>query len=148
MENHVIVGILAIVVISVGAVMLNDASITGASAGYGYGSKLYGPGLKKAYENPIVFGRGYAQALTIQRSQQYMLANKDKWTCGFENSNGPFPCMQDESTKDWCCLMPAGVTRESLTAPQGPLIPGAKYPEYIKKSPDIRPETKLTGLVR
>lgn len=146
MEKQVMFGILAIVAISLGAVILNDSSLTGMSA-YGYGSKIYGPGLKNAYKNPTVFGKGYAQALTMQRNQEYMLNNKDKWTCGFATSDGAFPCMQDGSS--WCCLLPAGVTKQSLTPPQDfTNIPGAKFPQYIVDDykPVARPATKLSGI--
>jgi hypothetical protein len=142
MENQVIIGILAIVAISVGAVLLNDASITGLNA-YGYASKIYGPGLKNAYQNPIVFGKGFNNALNMQRNQEYMLANKDKWNCSFDSSDGPFPCMQDDATKKWCCLLPDGMTSNSFApAP----IPGAKYPQYIKLPSGERPATRLTGI--
>jgi hypothetical protein len=147
MEKQVIIGILAIMAISVGTVLLNDASITGMA--YGYNSKLYGPGLKNAYQNPVVFGKGFAQSLTIQRSQQYMLANRDKWDCSFTSSEGPFPCMQDEATQKWCCLLPPGVTKESFLESQAsPEIPGAKFPQYIADDykPVQRPATKLGGI--
>ena len=142
MENQVIIGILAIVAISVGAVLLNDASITGLNA-YGYASKIYGPGLKNAYHNPTVFGKAFDKELNMQRNQQYMLAHKDDWDCSFATSDGPFPCMQDENTKKWCCLLPKGATSNGLSAPP---IPGAKYPQYIKYSSTVKPETRLTGI--
>jgi len=142
MENQVIIGILAIVAISVSAVLLTDGSITGLNA-YGYASKIYGPGLKNAYHNPTVFGKTFSNELNMQRNQQYMLAHKDEWNCSFDSSDGPFPCMQDESTKKWCCLLPNGMTSNSLAPPP---VPGAKYPQYIKYSTEARPETKLTGI--
>lgn len=148
MEKQVIIGILAIMAISVGAVLLNDASVTGMA--YGYNSKIYGPGLKNAYKNPVVFGKGFAESLTMQRNQQYMLSHKDDWDCSFVSSDGPFPCMQDEASKKWCCLLPPGVTKQSFTESQGaPVIPGAKFPQYIVDDykPVSRPATKLSGIV-
>ncbi len=144
MEKQVTIGILAIVLISFVAVMFNDGSITGLNA-YGYSSKIYGPGLKNAYHNPTVFGKTFDKALNMQRNQQYMLAHKDEWNCSFDTSDGPFPCMQDENTKKWCCLFPKGATSNVLAPPP---VPGAKYPQYIKYSSGVRPETKLTGIMK
>ncbi|MEM3154726.1 MAG: hypothetical protein QW165_04145 [Candidatus Woesearchaeota archaeon] len=149
MEKQVIIGILAIVAISICAVLINDSSSITGLGGYGYASKIYGPALKNAYKTPAVFGKGFAEALIIQRSQEYMLRNRDKWTCGFKTSDGPFPCMQEDASKGWCCLLPPGVTMEQVTEPTAVKIPGARFPQYIADDykPKYRPETKLTGVV-
>jgi len=132
MVKAVMIGIASIVLISLVAVVMNDASVTGLSA-YGYTSKLYGPGLKKAYKNPEVFGKKFSQSLFIQRNQEYMLANKDKWVCTFDTSDGSNPCMYDDSLKKWCCMPGPGGT-DSMADPK-----------YVKKV-SVRPETKLTGI--
>jgi len=132
MAKAVMIGIAYIVLISLVAVVMNDASVTGLS-GYGYTSKLYGPGLKRAYKNPEVFGKNFNKALFIQRNQEYMLANKDKWVCTFDSSDGPYPCMYDDALKTWCCIPgPGGMDSMS-------------DPKYVRKVP-VRPETKLTGI--
>jgi len=108
-NNYALIGILAIVLISIVAVSYfeSEASITGnAYLGYYGRSKVYGGDLKKQFKNPANLGKAYSEALFIQRNQQYMLANKDKWQCKFDTADGPYPCMYDDGMKKWCCIMP------------------------------------------
>lgn len=114
-NNYALVGILAIVLISIVAVSY-DASITGnAYLGYYGRSKVYGGDLKKQFQRPANLGKAYSEALFIQRNQQYMLANKDKWQCKFDTADGPYPCMYDDGMKKWCCIIPEQT--QTLSAP-------------------------------
>ncbi len=110
MERIAIISIIGIVIISVLAVVYVNSS-TGAysSAVYGYGSKLYGPGLKKAQaDNPYAFGKAYGKAVMDQRYQAYMYANEDTWDCSFDTSDGNDPCIYDDAKQKWCCLSMQG----------------------------------------
>jgi len=124
MVKHAIIGIFAIMVISIIATIGLNYSITGNNAygGYAYSSKIYGPGLKSALsKNPLAFGRAFENQAYVAKNQAYMLANKEKWVCGLPSSDGPQPCMTDEndlSGKTWCC-MPSPVSTTSFSGPSG-----------------------------
>ncbi len=121
MENtYALIGILLIVAISIFAVAY-DSSLTGAGAynsAYGGRSKIYGGAIKKAFKtNPGAFGKGYADALFIQRNQNYLYANKDKWDCSYgkEAETSPYPCVFDDSVGKYCCILPSRAV--SLSTP-------------------------------
>ncbi|MCX6709147.1 MAG: hypothetical protein NTW67_05890 [Candidatus Woesearchaeota archaeon] len=89
-------------------------SITGAGAyrsyGYGYASKLYGGGMKKAmYESPSsVGGVKYGEAVRNQRLSDYIYSNKDKLDCSFNKQQADRsvdPCIFDEKLKKYCCVV-------------------------------------------
>lgn len=108
-ENFAIAGILVILVISVGAVVYLD-STTGniAYGGYG-GSKIYGGAIKKIYENPSTMGKEFTKQLYLQRAQDFLYANKDKWDCSYgeEALKSSYPCVADENNPGkYCCVIP------------------------------------------
>jgi len=111
MVKTAMIGIMVIVVISVIATIGLESSVTGDAsgyAGYGYSSRLYGPGLKNAVsKTPAAFGKAFAQQAHLAKNQAFMLEHKDKWVCGKTTPEGVDPCMLDETDltgKTWCCL--------------------------------------------
>lgn len=117
------IGILAIFVISVVAVIGFESELTGNAGygGYGYRSKIYGPGIKNVYKTPQALGKAFEQQTLLSNSQSYMMAHKEKWVCGKTSADGPDPCMIDEtdlSGKTWCCLPSASTASKSLAPPK------------------------------
>ncbi len=113
MTKAAILAIFGIVAFSVFAVLYID-SITGAGAyrsyGYGYASKLYGGGMKRAIsESPSsVMGVKYGEALRNQRLSDYIYSNKDKWDCSFNKQQADRsvdPCIFDGNSGKYCCVV-------------------------------------------
>src|SRR3990172_9708865 len=110
-ERIALIGILLIVVVSVFAVVLND-SLTGnayLSLASGRGPKIYGGAIKKIYHQPNVMGHAFERQLYMDRAQQFLYANKDKWDCSYgeEALRSPYPCVADETNPGkYCCVIP------------------------------------------
>jgi hypothetical protein len=112
-ERYAMIGILVIVVVSVFAVMYVDSAtgaLSGSSfGGYTAGPKIYGGMTKKVYQQPNVMGRAFERQLYIDRAQQFLYANQDKWDCSFgkEAETSPYPCVADENNPGkYCCVIP------------------------------------------
>ncbi len=123
MVKVAMIGILAIFVISVVAVIGFDSELTGNAGygGYGHRAKIYGPGIKNVYKTPQALGKAFQHEVLMSSSQSYMMAHKDKWVCGKTAADGPDPCMVDEtdlSGKTWCCLPSASTASKSLAPPK------------------------------
>jgi len=109
-NRYALIGILVILVVSIGAVVYLN-SVTGSySSNYRSASKIYGGAIKRAYkDNPGAFGSAYAKAVYIQRNQDYLYANRDKWDCTFgkEAETSSFPCMYQDDIQKYCCIVPS-----------------------------------------
>ena len=127
MVRSAIIGITAIVVISVLAVLYIN-SLTGAYTAYDYEllatssyytPHLYGGAIKRAMaQNPYAFGTAYGNAASQERAaqkseenillyQQYLYDHKDKWDCSFgkEAETSPWPCVFDDAKQKYCCIV-------------------------------------------
>lgn len=109
MSKTALYGIIAIVLISVLAVVYVN-SFTGALASsYGYSnSKLYGGAIRKAYaQNPGAISQKYEEDFFNSRAQNFMYAHKDEWECTFDAETADksgFPCIKDENSDKYCCV--------------------------------------------
>ncbi|MBW2969837.1 hypothetical protein KY309_00925 [Candidatus Woesearchaeota archaeon] len=108
MSRAALYGIIAIVVISVVAVVYVN-SFTGALASsYGYSSKLYGGAIRKAYStNHAAVSKKYADDVFVSRAQNFMYSHKDEWDCSFDEETADtsgFPCIKDENSDKFCCV--------------------------------------------
>ena len=107
MVKAAIFGIIAIVVVSIVAVVVlnnvtNDSKSGLLTSSYGYGAaKLYGPGLKRAHMNPSLTENG---DYNIKSAQEFMYANQDKWLCQYAEPTGDDPCLYDYDKSKWCCI--------------------------------------------
>ncbi len=115
MTRHAILAILAIVLISALALIYFNKYTGQYATSYGYGAnKIYGGGIRKAMaENPAVFGKKYGEQVWVQRMQEFMYSNKDKWDCNYgeEALASGYPCIFDEELKKYCCVVNTALPR-------------------------------------
>ncbi len=108
MERFAAVGIVAILVISIFAVLYVNSATGAYSSSYGYGSKVYGGGLKKAMSGRSgALGKQVQYDTFLEDQRAYLYENKDKWDCSFgkEAETSAYPCFFDESLQKYCCVI-------------------------------------------
>lgn len=108
--SKVVLALLAIVVISVFAVIVHTSitgAISGSVAGNGYGvSKVYGGGIKKQSALNSYSAEG-AQKKYYDGLLEYMALYPEKLDCTFgeEALMSQKPCVLDDSTGKYCCII-------------------------------------------
>lgn len=107
MAKTAILGILAIFLISLLAVIYVN-TLTGAVSSNAYGSsKLYGGGLRRAYISDFdALSKKYSDDQFNAQMSNFMYSNKDQWECTFgpEAEKSGYPCVYDEQLKKYCCI--------------------------------------------